>query len=86
MNLKDEVDLDRQILRNGKIDIPKMECKIGKKLGKEWVWWWIKQAIMLEQEGRSSLVLFLELNSGEIIERGRETGVEGAGELHKKAF
>lgn len=41
---------------------------------------------MLEQEGRSSLVLFLELNSGEIIERGRETGVEGAGELHKKAF
>lgn len=29
-------------------------------------------------------MLFLELNSGEIIERGRETGVEGAGELRKK--
>ena len=86
MNLKNEMDLDRQILGNGKIDIPRMEHKIGKKLGKEWVWWWRKEAIMLEQEGRSSLVLFLELHSEEIIERGRVTGVEGVKELHKKTF
>ena len=31
-------------------------------------------------------MLFLELNSGEIIERGRETGVAGAGELRKKSL
>lgn len=52
----------------------------------EWVWLWRKQDVMLEQEGRSSLLWFLELNSvDDLKEADRQEWMEPGGST-KKVF
>lgn len=44
MDLKDELDLGRQILGNGKADIPRKDSKMGKKAE-------VRMGVMMEKAG-----------------------------------
>lgn len=86
VDLEEKLVLGRQTLGNGKSNILGRKAKWSKRQAGEWVWLWRKQDVMLEQEGRSSLLWFLELNSVDDLKEAERQEWMQPGASTKKVF